>query len=116
MNMPAQKQTTDHWALGIAAAIGAHFIIGGILVATFFGLEQLRGKSPIADTLYGNVGVVLFGWFFGLGLSQIIYLVPLALGFRHFQMPRACAGVLISMGIVFLLSCACFGTFVFGLW
>jgi hypothetical protein len=114
MNMPAQKQTTDHWALGIAAAIGAHFIVGGILIASFFALDQLRNHSPIASTLYDNIGVVVFGWFFGLGLSQILYLVPLALGFRHFQMPRACAGVLISMGVVFLLSSACYGIFVLG--
>jgi hypothetical protein len=103
----------DHWGLGVAYTALAHLAVG-LILALVSGIAASLPRdvgSEFADYALTAAG----GWFLGIGLTQCLYLVPLALYLHHTQRPRATAGVLICMGIVFLLSAACFGVFVFGM-
>lgn len=50
-----------------------------------------------------------------IGLSQLIYLIPLIIIFHHKKAKRTVQGLLIGGGIIFLINTACFGLIIYSL-
>jgi hypothetical protein len=97
----------DHFGLGVAYAAAAHIAVG-----VTFAIALPLGFSLFPNSEAMQIFAMLASfWLFGIGLSQLVYLVPLAVVLKRKQLPASLAGLLVSMGVVFLLSAACFGLF-----
>lgn len=87
--------------IGFAIVLLEHVMFGGLLGGGGVLLDQMTGSF---DTYVG----VFFVWFFGIGLSQLGYVLPtFAIAFlvrRH-----VAAGVALGALVTFLLNGACFG-------
>jgi hypothetical protein len=57
----------------------------------------------------GNGGAALGIFYFGIGITQLIYVVPAVIYFRRNGKPLIAKGVIIGASITFLLNAACFG-------
>ncbi len=103
----------DHIALGIAYAALAHLAVGGIFVLLYV-FEALFQEFALVQQL-GRIAIAAAGiWLLTLGLSQCVYLLPLAIYFHYTQRPRAVIGVLICVAIVFVLCVIWISVLVFG--
>lgn len=85
---------------------GKGFVIQLICNAVHFG----GGLLSIGYWLYHSE--ILPWLFFGIGLSQALYVVPIALYFWRKGETRTVAGMLIMACVTFLLNAICFG----GVW
>ena len=104
----------DHIALGIAYAALAHRAVGSIW-ALLYAASTLFQEFKLARQLGGMVIATGGFWLLTLGLSQCVYLIPMAIYLRYTERPRAVIGVLSSMGVVFFLCIVWLGILVFGL-
>ena len=104
----------DHIALGIAYSALAHLAVGSIF-ALLYAFSTLLHEFLLVRQL-GQIAIATGGiWLLTLGLSQCVYLLPLAIYLRHTQRPRAVSGVGICIAIVFLLCMMWISVIVFGL-
>lgn len=90
--------TNERWD-HVGVGLGAVFLLHVVLQGGLFTFSQGRG---------GGDGIGLWSLLF-IGVSQLIYVVPLALYFRGRRRPRAAKGVWIAAAITFLLNAACYG-------
>ena len=104
----------DHIALGIAYAALAHLAVGAIL-ALLFAASTLFQEFKLARQFGGMVIASGGIWLLTLGLSQCLYLLPMAIYLRYTGRPRAVIGVSICMGVVFFLCIIWLSVLVFGL-
>lgn len=104
----------DHIALGIAYAAFAHLAVGGIF-ALLYATSALFHEIVLVQQL-SRIAVATGGiWLLTLGLSQCVYLLPMAIYLRYTERPRAVIGVLISVAIVVVLCAMWISALVFGL-
>ena len=104
----------DHIALGIAYSALAHLAVGSIF-ALLYAFSTLFHEVTLVRQL-GEIAVATGGvWLLTLGLSQCVYLLPMAIYLHYTQRPRAVVGVWICMVIVTLLCAMWIGVIVFGL-
>jgi hypothetical protein len=90
-----------HWAIGLAIVCVGH-VVAYIVGAGVTGLLQgFSGSSDLAGFL----------WMGGLvpGLTQILWVVPIAVWAGVTGRKSTLIGLLVTAGIVFLLNAACFG-------
>ena len=104
----------DHVALGVAYTALAHLAVGSILTLLYL-ISTLFQEFKLAHKL-GGLAIATGGlWLLTLGLSQCVYLIPMAIYFRYTKRPRAVIGVLSSIGVVFFLCMIWLSVLVFGL-
>lgn len=69
-----------------------------------------------AHTIQVILGAITAGIsIFAIGLSQLLYMIPLIIYFRKQGMPLAAKGMLICLGLTFLLNVACVGILILAL-
>ncbi len=104
----------DHIALGIAYAALAHLAVGGVF-ALLYLFEAFFQEFTLVQQL-GRIVIAAGGiWLLTLGLSQCVYLLPMAIYLHYTQRPRAVIGVMTSVAIVFVLCAMWIGVLIFGL-
>ena len=103
----------DHIALGIAYAALAHLAVGAVFVVIY--LFEASFQEVAFMQQLGRAAIAVGGvWLLTLGLSQCVYLLPLAIYFHYTQRPRAVIGVLICVAIVFVLCAIWISVLIFG--
>lgn len=108
--MPARP---DHPALGVSYAALAHLAVGCVFALTYLMARVFSDISWLRPL--GTYGVAIAGtWLLTLGLSQCVYLLPMAIYLSYTHRPRAAKGVLSCVGIVFLLCALWISLLVFG--
>ena len=95
-------------ALGIATVLGMHVVVGGVLWVGGVASSAIGG--PIGDALT----VLWVGWLASLGVSQLLYVVPVALAAFFVRRPIA-LGMVIAAALTFVLQGACYGLFLLAL-
>jgi len=58
---------------------------------------------------HGYGGAALGIFYFGIGITQLIYVIPGIIYFRRHGKPLIAKGIIIGASITFLLNAACFG-------
>ena len=103
----------DHIALGIAYAALAHLAVGAVFVVWYL-IEALFPEFAFVQQL-GRIAIAAAGiWLLTLGLSQCVYLLPLAIYLHYTQRPRAVIGLLTCVAIVFVLCIIWISVLIFG--
>jgi len=95
---------------------GSQGSIGRGLVATVLGCLAFFAVCVFAAMLPGAAmlqGVALIA-FFGIGLAQLFYVVPLLLWARARGERATMKGIWIAASVTFLLNAACFGVLLSG--
>lgn len=72
------------------------------------GLFVLLVFTPGVQRSFGTDGLALFA-FFGIGLAQLVFVIPLIIWARMRKESATVKGVVIAASIVFMLNAACFG-------
>ena len=95
----SQKQNSS----GLNIFIGMVAFFAGHIVAVAL-MAALANIRPIAR----EIGDLLFFAFFGIGLTQLIYVVPLCLWLQQRNRTDTFKGVLIAAAVTLLLNGGCF--------
>jgi hypothetical protein len=80
-------------ALGIVLLIPLHVVGQGVIFA--IGMLTSEALGPVS--------------LLGIGLSQLVYVVPAAVVAKRRGAPAVAKGLLIAAAVTFLLNAACFG-------
>ncbi len=104
---------------GVLLTLGLHslsivvaLIGGGILLwvaSAVFYLFQV--PAPLANQVGSQTGIALAYWIFGIGLSQLFYVVPLIFWFARQRRFGVVKGIIIAALLTMLLNGACFYLF-----
>ena len=93
----------DRAPLGFLFAIFLHIAVGALIFLAFVFNDAFNftGNRQVEE--------LAIYWFFGIGLSQLLYLLPAALIAHQAKWHRFAKGIWIACGVGFLLCAACFG-------
>jgi hypothetical protein len=90
---------------GVGSAFAGIFACLGLNVAALFFWFVVASVRSLGTSTIAVVAV------FGIGISQLAYLIPLAIWARRRAMKMFAAGIVIGAAITFLLNGACWGWF-----
>jgi hypothetical protein len=94
--LPEEPEDESIILEGVAAALVATILFAGALVLL------ASGHSAIAQRL-------VIPMVFGIGITQVVYVGPIAILFLHYRRRKAAIGAIIFAAVVFLLNAACWG-------
>jgi hypothetical protein len=90
---------------GLFLVAFAHFAFGLIwfVIAVVIGI--------IIPFFHTNYNFILLGIpYFGLGFTQLIYVIPIYIHFTRKQRPEICKGMILGAIVTLLINGACFGS------
>ena len=102
----AHRNESLNIATGICILALCHIVFAGLCFLLAYLVEAIR---PASSSNYGSgfTWVMLFA-VFGIGLSQVLYAVPLWLRLNHKGLAATAKGVVIGAVITLLLNGGCF--------
>jgi drug/metabolite transporter (DMT)-like permease len=96
--------TPDHGSLFGGIALGFLANIGGCIASALLGTVFMDGAEPLS--------VPFFAVPFGIGLAQLLWIIPLYRRHRKRGTTETAKGLLVAGAITFLLNAACWGVLV----
>jgi hypothetical protein len=81
----------------------------GLLFALGAMIAFVAAMVAIASSRSALVAPIVVPALFACGVSQLIYIVPLAVALRHFGRNKAAKGVIIFAALIFILNATCWG-------
>jgi len=97
--MDHQSNAANFFA-GLASVFVCH-VVGGFLIYVLALALSFQGISNV-------VGTIVFVLIFGVGLSQLIYVIPLCIWLHRRRLQATMKGVIAGAVITFLLNGGCF--------
>lgn len=85
---------------GVAAGLAGMLVVAGVLFI-------FSKAAPATSGLLVSFAVLI-------GLTQLVYILPIVLAFLAYSRKRAALGVVVFAALVFLLNATCFGLIVTG--
>lgn len=99
-----------NFILGFISVFAGHFL-GGVLLYVLAAV--FSAVAPAASSNQA-LGTLLFFLIFGIGISQLIYVVPLCIWLQRRRLFSTMKGVITAAIITFLLNGSCFLMFLSG--
>jgi hypothetical protein len=106
MDSRATLKNALHFFGGVGAVLFGHLLFLGVILLGVM-ICEFTGFRPSKDP-YWQIGVLLFG-LMGIGIFQIIYVLPLSLYFKRKGKKLILQGILISAALTLLGSGICGG-------
>jgi hypothetical protein len=96
--------TPDHGSLFGGIALGFLANVGGCIASALIGTVFMNGAEPLS--------VAFFAIPFGIGLGQLLWIIPLYRSKRRTGATETAKGLIVAASITFLLNAACWGVLI----
>lgn len=86
-----------------------HDVLKGVGLTALGHVIPALPLALLSVVTHGYGGAALGIFYFGIGVTQLIYVIPGIIYFRRNGKPLIAKGIIIGASITFLLNAACFG-------